>query len=153
MSGVMKAGGAFVPRSPFHPSEHLRTIVQDVRARLALADTDAAGLFDAAVDRVFVVPATDMSATGIADDFLVVVWSKKKLYTSGGTGTPNGVVMELGALSANMKHLGAAFGFSKGSRVFQSSSYTFGVAILDIFATLAAGGYVCNPSEDPRANM
>lgn len=83
MSGVMKAGGAFVPRSPFHPSEHLRTIVQDVRARLVLADTDAAGLFDATVDRFFVVPATDMSATGIADDFLVVVVKEEVVHLRG----------------------------------------------------------------------
>ena len=46
----MKAGGAFMPLSMFHPVEHTKTIIQDVRATVVLTDTDVAGLFDAIVD-------------------------------------------------------------------------------------------------------
>lgn len=155
MLGVMKAGGAFVPLSPFDPRKHLETIIQDVGARFVLADIDVADLLGDIVDRVFVVPPAEKLATASDDCALPVVSSDNiayVLYTSGSTGTPKGVLVEHRALSTNMKYLGAAFGLSRVSRVYQFSSYTFDVAVLDIFVTLAAGGCICIPSEDQRAN-
>ncbi|CAD6579016.1 MAG: hypothetical protein ASARMPRED_008926 [Alectoria sarmentosa] len=155
MLGVMKAGGAFVPLSPFDPRKHLETIIQDVGARFILADIDAADLFGDIIDRVFVVPPAEKLATASDDCALPVVSSENiayVIYTSGSTGIPKGVLIEHRALSTNMKHLGAAFGLSRVSRVYQFSSYTFDVAVLDIFVTLAAGGCICIPSEDQRAN-
>ncbi|MCJ1454475.1 hypothetical protein MMC28_004828 [Mycoblastus sanguinarius] len=155
MLAVMKAGGAFVPLNPFHPAKHLQAIIQDVSARFVLASHDVSGIFHEMVDEVVVVQSEEGPTMIDANNFPMVEPGNAAyvLYTSGSTGKPKGVIIEHRALSTNMKHLGTAWKYSPNTRVLQFASFTFDVAILDIFFTLAFGGCICVPSEDQRTNI
>ncbi|KAG8156447.1 hypothetical protein KVR01_013681 [Diaporthe batatas] len=76
------------------------------------------------------------------------------IMTSGSTGEPKGVVVSHSGIAASAVHHGRATGLSTSSRVIQSSSYSFDVAIDEIISTLVHGGCVCVPREgDAQARL
>ena len=155
MLGVLKAGGAFVPLDPTDPEPRLQGLLADVGARILLTSSSYESQFRPLVEHVVVVTSTTIKPVEegpTAEAQHCVVRSTDPvfvLFTSGSTGRPKGIIHEHGAMSAHTLALGENVGYS-GVRTLQFSAYTWDIAVIDTFTTLAFKGCLCIPSEEDR---
>lgn len=155
MMAVMKAGGVFVPLDPSHPSERLKSLIQEVGAGLLLCSEKHADYSYGMSDEVIVVGTASLQKFSLNEPTLPKVHPKDGIYvifTSGSTGKPKGCVLDHSACCSSIVRLAESFGMNSSSRVLQFSSYCFDACIVEIFATLLVGGCVCVPSEEMRLN-
>jgi non-ribosomal peptide synthetase component F len=92
MLGVMKAGGAFVPLDPTHPTSRLQRLVESVKAQVVLCSQARAETLRPIVKTLIPLcadtlerlsdPAIDL-ASGVTSQNAAYV-----LFTSGSTGEP-----------------------------------------------------------------
>ena len=100
--GVLKAGAAYLPLDPSHPTTHLELVLSDSQTVLLLTQENIASRLHTSA-RVVCVDSeqklwaresgTDLETSGTSDSLAYVI------YTSGSTGRPKGVAIEHGALS------------------------------------------------------
>ena len=151
---VLKAGGAFVHLDPTQPKKRLEYIIQQTRARLALASTKHAEMLAELVAKVFKVD--DESINNLVGTVNLPKISPSNavytIFTSGSTGQPKGVVIEHQQLCTTAIYGGKAMGFESKPRMLHFASYAFDACILETIPTLIFGGCVCIPSELDRMN-
>ncbi|KAK2590970.1 hypothetical protein QQS21_011349 [Conoideocrella luteorostrata] len=158
MLGVLKAGAGYVPLDTSHPSSRLKSIIQEVQAKVVVVSTLQHNTFRFSIQTLtlgskfpFVGPISTQTPhetrPATPKDIAYVI------FTSGSTGQPKGVVMEHGGASLSILEHGKRYQHDQRgnkTRALQFSSYTFDASVLDIFAVLAYGGCVCIPSEQDR---
>jgi non-ribosomal peptide synthetase component F len=94
MLGVLKAGGAFVPLDPSHPTDRLRSLVKAVEARILLCSSDHAGhlesvtetlmsLHDGVLKEISAYSGTSSPLPGVTSHSAAYI-----IFTSGSTGVP-----------------------------------------------------------------
>lgn len=163
--GILKAGGAFVPLDPSHPSARRRALIQEVNASFmvvspSIAQSDLQGHLRGELRIVELSAAlmASLSGTDDASTSPLMQYAPRPnpdnmayvMYTSGSTGKPKGIVVEHAALCSSVLSYTEGYGMDENSRVLQFSSYVFDVSIEEILATLAIGGVVCVPSDSQR---
>ncbi|WP_078880332.1 non-ribosomal peptide synthetase [Kitasatospora purpeofusca] len=134
---VGKAGAAFLPLDPSHPRDRLERM-------LGLADlcvttdagTEIAGA--AGVPTIGMASAADPQVSKP----LHPEQSAYVLFTSGTTGVPKAVRISHASLANHASALSAAFGLVPSDRVLQFATYSFDVAVEEIFSTLRAGAEI-----------
>ena len=151
--GVVKASAGFVILDRLLPKERLQAIVQQVRPKLILCshlNQDLASSFTQLL--VIIGPGLADEGPILPRDHLAPHPSSivYVVFTSGSTGTPKGCVISHANLSSALYHQIQSLSFQPTSRVFDFASYSFDVAIHNVFATLVSGGCVCVPSEAER---
>jgi amino acid adenylation domain-containing protein/thioester reductase-like protein len=155
--GILKAGGAFVPIDPNHPTSRIEKILSDLDARVLVTSQSFKTRFKDLVEQVVIVNAQTIKLPEFhqMDDVQLPEVRPQDpvyvLFTSGSTGRPKGMIHEHGAICSHTIAHGEAMGY-QGARVLQFAAHTFDVAIFDIFTTLVFGGCVCIPSEEDRMN-
>ncbi|KAJ5098889.1 hypothetical protein N7532_005890 [Penicillium argentinense] len=158
MLGVMKAGGAFVPLDPTHPTSRLQRLIESVHADVALCSETRADalrpivktlipLCSETMDRL-PAPAEGVDlASGVTSQNAAYV-----LFTSGSTGEPKGTLLEHRAfLSSSMAH-GAGLCIFRETRALQFAAHTFDASLAESLTPLIHGACVCIPSEEDRLN-
>ncbi|KAJ6095340.1 hypothetical protein N7486_006086 [Penicillium sp. IBT 16267x] len=147
------AGGAFVPLDPAQPAARLEDIVQQSNARLAVSS--GSHIYKLSNLGVTVIAISEETTTGLPKaDTLRPITSDRiayVLFTSGSTGRLKGCVISYKALS-DVIHQTTALKIAPESRVLQFASYTYGMSLIEIYCTLAAGATICVPSDDDRLN-
>nr|POF13537.1 nonribosomal peptide synthetase easa [Quercus suber] len=160
MLAIMKAGAAWVPLDPSHPSQRLQQIVRQTGAKLALTSADKKPLCEELVAQVVEVTEvlerkleTD-GRSGLEGPACEVTprHAAYVLFTSGSTGTPKGLVMEHGSVCTSQKAIGERLGLTPEVRMLQFAAFVFDLSIGEILAPLIAGACVCVPSEHMRMN-
>ncbi|KAH7086119.1 nonribosomal peptide synthetase 3 [Paraphoma chrysanthemicola] len=153
---VLKAGGAFAPLEPDHPTARHQEIFEQTEAKLVLTSVQYATLWPSCTPLVLAISKDliDQLPTRIYDTPSAVQTGSIAyvIFTSGSTGVPKGVQLEHRAVSTSCICQGPALGITKNTRALQFSAYTFDACILEIVRTLVHGGCVCIPSESQRRN-
>ena len=155
MLGILKAGAAFVPLDPEHPESRLRGILADVDAEILLTSSIYQIKFNHLVRELIIVSAgtvTPAECNQASSDHGSIARPSDPvfvLFTSGSTGRPKGIIHEHGGMSAHTLAYGRAAGYL-GKRTLQFSAYTWDVAIIDTFTTIAFKGCLCVPSDEDR---
>ncbi|MFF5307327.1 non-ribosomal peptide synthase/polyketide synthase [Streptomyces sp. NPDC013161] len=156
MLGVWRAGAAYVPLDAEYPAERLAFMVADagvdVLVGLGGLPEELNAPKTVALDAPEVVAAlAGMPARApeivLADDQLAYV-----IYTSGSTGVPKGVAVSHAAVANMARALGPVLGAGPGVRVLQFASFSFDASVLDVAATLAAGGTLVVASAAERSD-
>jgi L-proline---[L-prolyl-carrier protein] ligase len=161
--GTLKAGACYVPLDPKAPAERLSHIVRDSGAAVIVADeartSQAAGLAGG-VPQVVVVgvpgrPAGEEPATARTQGAAIVPWAAVAgqsaepwpeelaietdlayiLYTSGSTGTPEGVMISHRNSLTFVEWAAAAAGLSEQDRVCSPAPLHFDLSVFDVFAS------------------
>lgn len=151
---VLKAGGAFVPLDPDHPTSRHEEIFKQTGAEVVLASAQNSGLWGSSPRHVVIVSEASISVlppgTSAVDAPVEPSNAAYIIFTSGSTEVPKGVVLEHQAVVTSCLGHGQAFGFTQNVRMLQFASYTFDACIAEILTTLLHGGCVCVPSESSR---
>lgn len=92
MLGIMKAGGAFVPLDPTHPTSRLQRLIESVKAQVVLCSQTRAESLRSIVKTLIPLCADTMERlSDAAVDLASGVTSQNAayvLFTSGSTGEP-----------------------------------------------------------------
>ncbi|KAG9244842.1 hypothetical protein BJ878DRAFT_440567 [Calycina marina] len=157
MLAVMKSGGAFVPLDPSHPMSRKQEIVGQANAKIILASLghsaqDWGALKVVTVDSSWISKVNDQFLfevdIDVSPDNILYV-----LFTSGSSGQPKGFIIEHAAFISSALSQGKATFMSSESRIFQFSSYSFDVSILEIVTGLIFGGCICIASADATKDI
>ncbi|HEY2739428.1 MAG TPA: amino acid adenylation domain-containing protein, partial [Thermoanaerobaculia bacterium] len=134
--GILKAGAAYVPLDPDHPSDRLAFQDRDARLRWIVTRAGLAGRLPGAEDRFLFLPAGGDLPLSVAVDPDHPAYV---LYTSGSTGRPKGVVISHRAI-VNRLHWGQeALPLTAADRVLHKTPISFDVSIWELFWPLMAG--------------
>ncbi|KAI9709501.1 MAG: NRPS [Bogoriella megaspora] len=156
MLAVLKAGAAFVPFDPSHPTDRLKSLAGKVRAGLLLCSRKyTASLASVVADVVPVDMGLMNQLRTVTKEPMSGVRSHDRAYlifTSGTTGEPKGTLISHRAFCSSAKVHGPAMLMHSKCRVLQFAAHTFDASLVEILTTLMVGGCVCIPSEDARLN-
>ncbi|HEY0603973.1 MAG TPA: amino acid adenylation domain-containing protein, partial [Herpetosiphonaceae bacterium] len=142
--GILKAGAAYVPLDPEYPRERLEFMRDDAGLAILVTQASLSDQLAAPAVRVvcldsdaaeFDAQPEQSPALAIAPDTLAYV-----IYTSGSTGLPKGVLVEHQQLVNTLSASQAAFGFRPDDRMPCIASFSFDIAIFELFCPLLAGG-------------
>ncbi|PSJ30105.1 hypothetical protein B7P34_03670 [Streptosporangium nondiastaticum] len=130
---VLKAGAAYLPLDPAHPSDRLSLVLGDMRTAMVLDAGRAAGDMSG-------YPDTD---PGDADRVapLSPAHPAYVIYTSGSTGVPKGVAVEHRSLADYLAWAVEAYPSARGKALLHSSA-AFDMTVTALFVPLLAGGCV-----------
>lgn len=155
---VLKSGAAFLFLDPAHPVRRQQSILQTSDARIALASPmyiDHLKQFEISnmlvVGRSLFATLPQVSQIGECCDAnphdLAYL-----LTTSGTTGEPKVIQHTHASVSSGLRSHSKSMGITSSTRAIQVSTYTFDLAVYEIFGTLMRGGCVCIPDDDERLN-
>ena len=145
VTGVIRAGAAYLPIDPAVPAERLRLLLRAGEVTVALT---SASLRDALPWPENVTPldvgALEEAATApppptTPDDIAYVI------YTSGSTGRPKGVVIDHRGVTNTVLDMNERFGVGPEDRIFSLSGLHFDLSAYDIWGALAAGAALVLP--------
>jgi amino acid adenylation domain-containing protein len=152
---VLQAGAAYLPLDPEYPAERLELMLRDSGERPVvvtqadllrrLPDRDAATLVldDPATLAALTRPlrsAGPQVPTG-PDDLAYLI------YTSGSTGRPKGVEVPHGGAVQLLEAMRAEPGFGPDDVLVAATSFSFDIALVELFLPLVTGGTVVLASE------
>jgi amino acid adenylation domain-containing protein len=137
---ILKAGAAYLPLDPAHPTQRLEVIIEDARpAAILLQDQlrrklpselqiPILGLEEKSPAIGRPIPA-ELSAESLA----------YVLYTSGSTGKPKGVMVPHRAAYSFLRRMQEAYPLCPEDRIMQRAAYTFDCSIPEFFWPLCTG--------------
>ncbi|KAL6239813.1 hypothetical protein BDW75DRAFT_236072 [Aspergillus navahoensis] len=157
MLGVLKAGGAFVPLDPTHPTPRLRSLVESVNVNIMLCSRNRAELLSTVVKDLMPLDEQLFSKIPLPPGGYLQQKVKSNsaaylIFTSGSTGQPKGTLLEHRAFVSCALAYGAPMGLNADTRKLQFAAHTFDASLSESFAPLIHGGCVCVPSEEERLN-
>jgi len=152
--GVLKAGGAYLPLDPTHPTERLHFMLTDARVpvlvtRQGIAERLAEGPWRTVAmdtDRAEIAGRPEYPPeSGVDADHLSYV-----IYTSGSTGEPKGVELTHAGLLNLVRWHQDSFVVTPADRATQIASLAFDAAVWELWPYLTAGASVSVPDEETR---
>ncbi|WP_372492063.1 amino acid adenylation domain-containing protein [Kineosporia corallincola] len=159
LTGVIRAGAAYVPVDPGYPAERLQHMLRDAGPREVITDRPTADVLDQVLGqsarRVLLIDHPDLQQrltvgatapervrplTG-ADPAVVI-------FTSGTTGVPKGVVLSHRALANRLAWGTRTLEYSPDSVAVSKSGVGFVDAVTELFGPLTAGATVVLARDD-----
>ncbi|KAL2858409.1 hypothetical protein BJX68DRAFT_262934 [Aspergillus pseudodeflectus] len=157
MLGVLKAGGAFVPLDPTHPTPRLRSLVKSIDGRIMLCSRNREEALNMVVENL--ISLDEQLLDGISlppgGDIRSGVKSENAAYlifTSGSTGQPKGTLLEHRAFVSCAAVFAPRMNFDSDCRSLQFAAHTFDASLAESLAPLMHGGCVCVPNDGDRLN-
>ncbi|MFI7352300.1 amino acid adenylation domain-containing protein, partial [Streptomyces sp. NPDC049936] len=138
---VWKAGAAYLPVDPDHPSERLAFTLTDARPSCVLTTRAHAG--DLPADLTVPVLAVDEAEPAGRDEWsspvLTAGHAAYVMYTSGSTGRPKGVVVTHGGLANHLLWAQRTFGLEASDRVLNRTPFGFDASVWELWWPLMSG--------------
>lgn len=160
MLAVFKAGGAYLPLDPSHPSFRLRQQLGQSGSPLVLTTTDL--LPD--LSRALESPSSGASQIASLEQLFQEEQSEENLaprvrpenlayviYTSGSTGVPKGAMVHYAGMLNHLQVKISDLQLSEADCVAQTASQCFDISVWQFLAPLLVGGRV-NVVDDERAH-
>ncbi len=150
---IFKAGAAYVPLDPEHPSSRLQYIAEETRLRLLITNRRTAPLVPDSVQAILLdkeqaqiarMPATNPAVEVVPGNLAYVI------YTSGSTGVSKGVMLEHAGLTNMAREQVRVFQLTPQDRVIQLSPICFDGSLFEIAIALGAGATLCLIPEQNR---
>jgi amino acid adenylation domain-containing protein len=146
LAAAWKAGAAYVPLDPAHPSPRLGYILEDAEVACVLSASTFASIFagvstplvqlDVDADAIAAAPTTAPELQVAPDELAYVI------YTSGSTGKPKGVEVEHRNLVAFLEAMKQVPGLGAGETLLAVTTPSFDIAGLELWLPLSVGGKV-----------
>ena len=157
--GVWKAGAAYVPLDPDHPSARLAFQIEDAGATVVLTDAACLGAVPSGPYTVDVLDASDAawrSETAVPPPRSIEPEQLAyTIYTSGSTGTPKGVEIDHRMLGNVIGWYLPFAAIGTDARMAHLTPQGFDAVMLELWPCLTSGGRVCLPPRrilgDPAA--
>lgn len=153
--GVLKAGAAYQPLDPTHPTERLEFMIQDSGAKIIIADKNLMNLIPNYKGEVLFIQ--DIEGLSLNSDLTLPRPQPEDLfvllYTSGSTGTPKGCMLEHKNLANYCIWNHRFFNVSKDSRVGAYASFGFDAHMADIYPFLSIGATQYIIPEENRLDL
>ena len=137
MIGILKAGAAYVPIDPDHPSDRQTYILENSSCKLLLEPS----LYEE--NHLSLYTTEDMPAIAGPEDLAYII------YTSGSTGKPKGVIITHQAVANTIQDINQKYQVNEDDRIIGISSMCFDLSVYDIFGTLSTGAMLVM-IRDPR---
>jgi amino acid adenylation domain-containing protein len=143
LAAILKAGAAYVPLDPAHPSERLRYVLEDAGVSCVItlgkfatlvAGSNAPLLLDEVQQELADQPASALAASSRPEDRAYVI------YTSGSTGRPKGVEVEHRSLVSLLEAMRLQPGLGAGEALLAVTTLSFDIAGLEMWLPLSVGG-------------
>jgi amino acid adenylation domain-containing protein len=141
--GVMKAGAAYVPLDPSHPSERLAHTLADAKVASVVTEARFSGavasagvpfvVIDDSPDPLVMMPTYPPEVAMSPADLAYVI------YTSGSTGRPKGVEIEHRNVVAFLRAMQREPGIGPNDVLLAVTTPSFDIAGLEIFLPLISG--------------
>jgi microcystin synthetase protein McyB len=140
--GALKAGAAYVPLDPAHPTQRLQWIIGNAALQVAITNRDLQTLVadylpTVCIDREWeIISRLDKQAPQVqlSPENLAYV-----IYTSGSTGWPKGVMITHRAICNRLLWDAEEFPLTEEDAVLQTFSFSFDISVWEIFAPLCGG--------------
>lgn len=136
---VLWVGACYVPLDPLGPALRRSRVLADADARLVVTGREWAALAEG--QPVWCLDEADVAAAApqaipveVTDDQAAYL-----LYTSGSTGTPNGVELGHGALAHFVASAGQLYAIDAQDRILQFAPLHFDASVEEIFLALCHG--------------
>ncbi|MEO3868328.1 amino acid adenylation domain-containing protein [Nonomuraea sp. B12E4] len=154
--GILLAGAAYLPLSPDYPSDRVRFMIEDGRAKAVVTQEHLAG------DLARLAPEGTriLGVAGSGGDWQPdqTPWRPRSLayviYTSGSTGRPKGVMIEHHSIASQMRWLHTYGHVGTHTTILQKTPMSFDAAQWEILAPAFGGRIVAAPPgahRDPDA--
>ncbi|QXU43274.1 non-ribosomal peptide synthetase [Pedobacter sp. D749] len=153
--GIMKSGRAFLPIDPQYPVERVKFILSDADVKLLITESDHMFNLGFYNEELFVI---DIKLNQLPKDTYNAIPLPKVndlayiIYSSGSTGTPNGVMIEHASVANMVEDQIKMFSITANDKVLQFASLAFDAAVSEIFMALGAGGTLVLLNKDFMEN-
>ncbi len=143
--GIAKAGAAYLPIDPCDPPTRIKRLLEDAQAKMIIAETKDAPVFDAgdcpvwraedclANEDTVNINDHERGGTVNARDLAYLI------YTSGSTGEPKGVMLHHGGLTNTVCDAMECFPLTADDRLVAVAPFTFDASVIELHTALAAG--------------
>ena len=140
---VLKAGAAYVPVDPAHPSERLVFTLTDAGVSCVITESRFAGLVQASCSQLLLVDEDDGAILAQSSSAPVSLVCPSDLayviYTSGSTGRPKGVEVEHRNVVNFLHAMVREPGFGRDDVLLAVTTPSFDIAGLELFLPLVCG--------------
>ncbi|KAI8716682.1 hypothetical protein NCS52_00962400 [Fusarium sp. LHS14.1] len=151
MLAVWKSDKAFTTMDPSLPVERRHAILSELgEDTVILTDSSEAQSFAPYYTYILDEMLREADGSHTASSIHSLSDPAYVFFTSGSSGTPKGVVVRHSAVALSLLDVSATMGLDKTTRMLQFATCTFDTSLLEIFATLIAGGCVCLPAPSQR---
>jgi amino acid adenylation domain-containing protein len=143
MLAIFKAGGAYLPLNPQHPSDRIAQVLRESQVSFLLGSQRWHSLVDASslqwldVEDLDTAPPADNLPVRCSPNSLAYV-----IYTSGSTGTPKGAMLEHRGMLNHLLAKVDQLHLTGADVIAQTAAQTFDISIWQFLCPLLVGGRV-----------
>ena len=157
---INKAGGAWVPIDPAHPTSRHQQIATQTGAKVVISSSSNTEICKRVLDDV--VELSSSFDQALQSDPVKSIRGPETnvspsdpayvLFTSGSTGVPKGLIMEHRGACSAQNAIGKRLGMTPDVRMLQFAAFVFDFSIGEIIGTIITGAAICIPSDEARMN-